>query len=44
MFLKIVTIVFYAGIALWAFHVAVPLLLPIIGLCAAILAIAMAIS
>ena len=39
MFIKIVTVVFYAAIALWAFGVGVPLLLPVIGICAAILAV-----
>ena len=44
MFLKIVNIVFYAGIALWAFGVAFPFLMIIIGVCALILAIALAIT
>jgi hypothetical protein len=39
MFIKIVTIIFYAGIALWAFGVGFPFLMVIIGICAAILAI-----
>jgi hypothetical protein len=40
MFLKIVTIVFYAAIALFAFGVAFPYLMPILGLAALILVIA----
>ena len=44
MFLKITTIVFYVMISLWAFHVGFPYLMPLIGLTAAILAIAHAIS
>lgn len=40
MFIKIITVVFYAAIALWAFGVAFPWLMLIIGICAAILAIA----
>lgn len=44
MFLKITTIVFYVMIALWAFDIAFPILMILIGLTAAILAIAHAIS
>jgi hypothetical protein len=40
MFIKIVTIVFYAAIALWAFGAAFPLLMPILGLSALILVVA----
>lgn len=40
MFLKIVTIVFYAGLALFFFGVGFPFLEFILGICAAILAIA----
>lgn len=40
MFLKITTIVFYTGIALWAFHIGFPYLMPIIGLAALVLAVA----
>ena len=39
MFGKIVTIVFYAALALWAFGVAFPWLMMIIGVCAVILAV-----
>jgi hypothetical protein len=40
MFLKITVIVFYIAIALWAFGVGFPYLMPIIGIAALILAIA----
>ncbi len=39
MFIKIVTIVFYAGLALFFFHVAFPFLNIILGVCAIVLLI-----
>lgn len=39
MFQKIVTIVFYLAICLWAFGVGFSFLLPILGICALLLAV-----
>jgi len=39
MFIKIVTIVFYVAITLWAFEISFPFLMIVLGICSLILAI-----